>query len=341
MTSLTLLKPDDWHVHLRDGNVLQHTVQASAAHFQRALVMPNLLPPLEGLDALSGYQARVLKHCPPTFAPFFTLFLRETTTPQTLIDAAKRPDVLGAKLYPKGATTHSDLGVSTLKTLYPLFDVMQYNDLVLQIHGETTKDDIFHREAKFIEQSLAPLCAAFPKLRIVLEHISTQVACDFVKQASNRVAATITVHHLMYNRNDLLSGGIKPHLYCLPILKTKMDQQAVQQAALSGNNKFFLGTDSAPHALHDKETRCGCAGIYSSPYALSLYATFFESFDALERLEAFSSHFGADFYQLPRNNDKITLIKQNHRVPDHLSFGDQKVIPIEAGKFLHWTIIND
>ncbi|TAL64836.1 MAG: dihydroorotase [Legionella sp.] len=340
MRTLRINRPDDWHVHLRDGDFLQHTVPATAQSFKRALIMPNLKPALTSVEAINAYRERILAQLPTNndFVPYMTFYLNETVTPDELNKAATLDYILGAKLYPAGATTNSEAGAKSLKALYPLLEIMQDLDLVLQIHGEVTHSDIFEREALFIEEYLNPLIAAFPKLRIVFEHISTQAAVDFVMQAPDRVSATITPHHLLYNRNQLLVGGVKPHFYCLPILKHERDQLALQSAAISGNRKFFAGTDSAPHAIHTKENACGCAGIYSAPYALALYAQFFADKDHLAQLNAFTSVFGADFYQLPVNAEEIELIESPQQVPEVLPFGAERVVPMAAGETLKWSI---
>lgn len=338
MKTLTLTKPDDWHLHLRDGDALKDTLKASQAHFKRALIMPNLVPPVTTIDRLTAYQTKINALKSANFNPYFSLYLTDETSIELLQQAKNHPAVLGFKLYPQGATTHSDAGVSQISTLYPCFEAMQQLGLTLQVHGETTKGDIFAREASFIQETLKPIIANFPKLRIVLEHISTKEAVDFVNMNAENVAATITIHHLLYNRNHLLAKGIKPHFYCLPILKSEKHQKAIQQAAISGSPKFFLGTDSAPHASHHKESACGCAGIFSAPYALSLYAEFFEQMECLDKLEAFASFYGADFYHLARNQEKITLIKKPLKTQDCLKLGPDKVIPIAAGQTLAWSV---
>ena len=269
--------------------------------------------------------------------PYMTLYLNHTVTSEELTLAAQHPDILGAKLYPAGATTHSTEGVSCIQDLYPLFDVMQTHDLVLQIHGEVNYGDIFEREAIFIETELKPLIRQFPALRIVLEHISTREAVDFIMQAPEQVVATITPQHLMYHRNHLLAGGIKPHYYCLPVLKHEKDQRAIQQAACSGLPKFFAGTDSAPHARSHKEAACGCAGIFSAPYAVACYAHIFEELGALSKLDDFLSTFGANFYRLPKQTETITLVKQPQLVAASLPFGSEQVVPIAAGTQLNWS----
>jgi dihydroorotase len=339
MRTLSITRPDDWHVHFRDKAFLQHTVTATAQHFARALVMPNLNPALTTVEALTRYYERInatLKNS--DFSPYMTLYLNEEVKPDDLALAKTYPYILGAKLYPAGATTNSAEGTRSIKSIYPLLDLMQSQDLVLQIHGEVTYGDIFEREALFINDYLIPITNAFPKLRIVLEHISTKAAVDFVTNASSKIAATITPHHLLYNRNQLLAGGIRPHYYCLPILKHEQDQRALQEAAISGNPKFFAGTDSAPHAQHTKESACGCAGIYSAPFALAMYAQLFDEQGKLDKLEKFMSHFGADFYRLPINQERIELVKKQQTIPQSLPFGDDQVIPVGAGSTLDWSI---
>lgn len=338
--SQVITQADDWHIHLRDGAALEHTVPATASQFARALAMPNLMPPLTTIDAIEAYQQRIEAALKSkySFTPYFSLYLNETLTAETLYQAGSHDYVLGAKLYPAGATTNSQSGARSIKALYPLFEVMQQQGLVLQIHGEQAQGDIFERESAFIKQHLVPLVANFPKLRIVLEHVSTQAAVEFVSQAPATVAATITVHHLLYNRNDLLAGGIKPHYYCLPILKKESDRKSLCQAATSANPKFFLGTDSAPHTQASKESACGCAGIFSAPYAMNLYAQVFDNLQALDKLEGFASHYGADFYRLARNKTRCELIKQSFNTPRDLSFGKDRVIPIAANETLEWTV---
>jgi dihydroorotase len=340
MQTVTINRPDDWHVHLRDGDYLSHTVPATALHFSRALIMPNLKPALTSLLAIDHYRNRIISAIPQnnSFTPFMTFYLNESVKTDDLEQAASIPYILGAKLYPAGATTNSEEGARSLKSLYPLLELLQKNNLVLQIHGEVTHSDIFDREALFIEEYLKPIIANFPKLRIVLEHISTEAAVDFIVQAPETVAATITPHHLLYNRNQLLAGGLKPHYYCLPILKHEKDQLALQSAASSGNPKFFAGTDSAPHSIKSKENACGCAGIYSAPFALSFYTQIFAELGQLNKLNQFISGFGADFYQLPRNKEEIELIKSSKQVPDFLPFGHHKVVPMAAGELMQWSI---
>ncbi len=340
MKTLTITRPDDWHVHLRDGLLLQHTAPATAHHFSRALIMPNLKPALTTVESVLAYRERILSTLGNgyNFTPYMTLYINENVTSADLEKINNFPYILGAKLYPAGATTHSEEGVRSLRALYPLFAIMQQHDLVLQIHGEVTLGDIFHREAEFIVNCLAPLIRDFPHLRVVLEHISTQVAVDFVTQAPETVAATITPHHLLYNRNHLLAGGIRPHFYCLPILKKESDQRAIQQAAISGNRKFFAGTDSAPHPKTRKESACGCAGIYSAPYAVALYAQIFDTLGQLAKLNTFLSNFGAEFYQLPINQTELTLIKKPQSIPATLPLGQEQVVPVAAGESLQWSV---
>jgi dihydroorotase len=338
--SITITRPDDWHVHLRDGVFLEHTVPATAHHFARALIMPNLKPALTSVKAIVDYRQKIEAYLPQDsdFIPYMTLYLNDRVHPDELHQAKNYPYILGAKLYPAGATTNSEEGVKLLHSLYPLFEVMQSQNLVLQIHGEVLHGDIFDRETKFIQNELTKLTRNFPTLRIVLEHISTETAVDFINEASENLAATITPHHLIYNRNQLLAGGIKPHYYCLPILKRKSDQKALQKAAMSGSPKFFAGTDSAPHAISSKESACGCAGIFSAPYAVGLYAQIFDQFACLERLDAFMGRFGAEFYQLPINKRKLTLTKTPTLIPTVLPFGTEQVVPIAAGEILQWSI---
>lgn len=341
LQSIIITRPDDWHVHLRDNHALEHTVIASANHFERALIMPNLKPALTSLSALLAYHQRILAAVPAnkTFTPMMTFYLNEKVSPDDLSSCQAYPFILGAKLYPAGATTNSDEGARSLKALYPLLDIMQQNSLVLQIHGEVTHGDIFERESLFIKEQLIPIVQNFPKLRIVLEHISTQAAVDFVTQSPATVAATVTPHHLIYNRNQLLAGGLRPHYYCLPILKHESDQRALQQAVISGNPKFFAGTDSAPHTKDQKENACACAGIYSAPYALAMYTGLFDTLDSLRYLNNFMSHFGADFYRLPPNTNQITLIRKPQLVPWQLPFCNDYVVPIAAGETLPWSVL--
>ncbi|RUR12594.1 dihydroorotase [Legionella sp. km772] len=343
MQTLILNRPDDWHVHFRDNELLQHTVPATAAHFARALVMPNLKPALTTVESINNYRERISATTSKdsTFIPYMTFYLNESVQAAELERAAQIPYILGAKLYPAGATTNSEAGAKTLTALYPLLALMQEQNLVLQIHGEVTHSDIFEREALFIEEYLKPIVKNFPHLRIVLEHISTKAAVDFVREAPPTVGATITIHHLLYNRNHLLAGGIKPHFYCLPILKHEQDQKALQQAAISGNPKFFAGTDSAPHAVHTKEHACGCAGIYSAPFALAFYTQVFARLNKLALLNPFMSHYGAEFYQLPINKEQIELVQKPQKIPLSMPLGAHSVVPMGAGEEVEWRVSDE
>ncbi len=342
MKKLSLVQPDDWHLHLRDEEKLTSTVATSVRSFARAIIMPNLTSPITTIVMAEAYRQRILAAIPPgkAFQPLMTLYLTDHMTADIIKAAAEHEHIHAAKLYPAGATTNSQAGVQDLTGLYKIFAAMEKHGLPLLIHGEIADKniDIFDREAQFIEQQLLPITQAFPQLKIVLEHITTKEAVDFILASSAQVAATITVHHLLFNRNDLLAGGIKPHYYCLPILKRQIHQQALITAATSGNPKFFLGTDSAPHAVNAKESACGCAGIYSAPAALELYAEVFENTQALDKLEGFASHFGADFYGLPRNTARITLTKQNWQMPQELPFGATVIKPIKAGETISWRL---
>lgn len=340
MRILQITRPDDWHVHFRDQETLQHTVLATANHFARALVMPNLLPALTTLAAVNDYHQRILAVSNPrsAFSPYMTLYLNTKVPADDLLQMKEHPYVLGAKFYPAGATTNSEEGSRSIRALYPLLDIMQAQDLVLQIHGEVTHGDIFARERVFIEEHLIPLTRDFPKLRMVLEHISTRAAVEFVMQAPDNIAATITPHHMLYNRNQLLVGGVKPHYYCLPILKHERDQIAVQRAAVSGSPKFFAGTDSAPHSQARKESACGCAGIYSAPFAIAMYTQIFDELGELPKLNDFMGCFGANFYRLPMTQDRIELIEKPLLIPQSLPFGHEHVVPIAAGSTLQWSI---
>lgn len=343
MHQLTITRPDDWHVHLRDGAALANTTADMARYFGRVIVMPNLTPPVITVADALAYHTRILgamQSLPRQFEPLMTLYLTDTTGREEIYRAAETPELHAAKLYPAGATTNSDAGVAELEALYPVFEAMQEVDLPLLVHGEVTQPevDIFDRERVFIEQHLAPIVSAFPGLRVVLEHITTQHAVEFVSAASDRMAATITAHHLLLNRNHMLAGGIRPHYYCLPVLKRNTHQQALVAAAISGNPRFFLGTDSAPHSSISKETACGCAGIYSAHAALELYAEVFDAQGALDKLEGFASHFGADFYRLPRNTDTITLRREPWQVPPQLPLGEKTLTPLRAGETVGWRV---
>lgn len=341
MTTFTLTRPDDWHVHLRDGDVLQDTVRDISRYNGRALIMPNTVPPVTTTEMALAYRERILAAKPRAhFQPLMTLYLTDNTSPDEIRKAKASGAIVAAKLYPAGATTNSDSGVTDPKKIYPVLQAMQQEGLLLLVHGEvTTQDvDIFDREKTFLETVLAPVVNDFPNLKIVLEHITTAEAVAFVKQAGENVAATITAHHLLFNRNHMLVGGIRPHFYCLPILKRATHQDALVAAATSGNKKFFLGTDSAPHAQGQKESACGCAGSYTAHAALELYAEVFEKQAKLENLAAFASYNGPDFYGLPRNADTVTLTKQAWSVPNTMPFGNNMVVPIRAGESIHWTV---
>ncbi len=344
MQTLKITRPDDWHLHLRDGATLNLVAGHSARQFARALIMPNLAPPITTVEQAIGYHQRILASLPKNcrFQPFLSLYLTEHTCLDEITRAAESPFILGFKLYPAGATTHSEAGVRGLKSVYPLLESMQHHGLVLQIHGEVTEPeiDIFDREKVFIERELIPICNRFPKLRIVLEHITTEEGVDFVTNAPNNVAGTLTPQHLLYNRNALLAGGIHPHYYCLPILKRERHRQALLQAAVSGNPKFFLGTDSAPHPRQHKENACGCAGCFTAPLAMELYAEAFEQARALDKLEGFASHHGANFYRLPHNPDKVTLERTEWKIPNrYIEQEAIELIPLRAGQAVRWRLM--
>jgi len=342
MQEITIITPDDWHLHFRNGDMLNETVPATARCFSRAIVMPNLVPPVTNAAMALEYKQQILAARPSgsNFEPLMTLYLTNTTSAQDIIDA-KQAGVTAAKFYPAGATTNSDAAVSEMQALYPIFDVMAEQDMPLLIHGEVTDShiDIFDREKIFIDRNLAPLVEQFPQLRIVLEHITTKDAVDFVMSAADNIAATITPQHLLLNRNDMLVGGIRPHNFCLPILKRNIHQIALREAVASGSSKFFLGTDSAPHEKHRKESACGCAGCYSAWSALELYTQVFEELDSLDKLEGFASLHGADFYKLPRNTSKVTLIKQDWQIPNEITLPNgNPIVPFFAGETVHWKI---
>jgi dihydroorotase len=343
VTELTLTRPDDWHVHLRDGEALKHTCADMARYFQRAIVMPNLTPPATTVSEAGQYRARILAamvDLPRQFEPLMVLYLTDQTSAEEIKLAAASDFVHAVKLYPAGATTNSDAGVVDLVSLYPTLAAMEEEGLPLLIHGEVTDADIdiFDREKVFIDRHLAPITDNFPNLRVVLEHITTADAVAFVTESSANVAATITAHHLLFNRNDMLVGGIRPHYYCLPILKRNTHQQTLVGAATSGNPKFFLGTDSAPHSTQSKETDCGCAGVYTGHAAIEFYAEVFDQAGQLDKLEGFASHFGPDFYRLPRNQDTITLRKNPWQVPSQLPLGSGSVTPLRAGESVQWQV---
>ncbi len=340
--SLTLTRPDDWHVHLRDGAGLQAVVNDTARQFARAIVMPNLKPPVTTLAEAMAYRDQILAALPAasTFTPLMTLYLTEATLPLEIERASRSGLIHGVKYYPAGVTTHSEAGVRDLANCSEALRAMEDLGVPLLIHGEVNdpRVDIFDRERVFIERHLIPLVQRYPRLKVVLEHITTASAVKFVLTADDNVAATITPHHLLYNRNALFQGGIRPHYYCLPVLKREEHREAVVRAAISGNPKFFLGTDSAPHARSTKENGCGCAGIYSAHAALELYAEAFEAAGALSKLEGFASHFGADFYGLPRNTETITLVRQSWTVPPTQPFGLDTLVPLRAGEALAWKL---
>lgn len=343
-TRLTITRPDDWHVHLRDGAALADTCADMARYFGRAIVMPNLTPPVTRVADARAYLDRIqasMEGLPRTFDALMTLYLTDQTTSEDIQLAAQSRFVHAVKLYPAGATTNSDAGVAELDGLYDTLAAMEAVDLPLLIHGEVTDSDIdiFDREKVFIDRHLQPIARRFPKLRIVLEHITTSDAVEFVTSCGDNVAATITAHHLLLNRNDMLVGGIRPHTYCLPILKRRSHQEALRAAATSGSPSFFLGTDSAPHATHTKETACGCAGIYTAHAAIEFYAEVFEEMGALDRLEAFASHYGPDFYRLPRNTDTITLEKAAWQVPATRTLGDTALTPLRADGTINWLVL--
>jgi len=339
---LTLTRPDDWHLHLRDGIALASVVPHTARCFARAIVMPNLKPPVVTTAQALAYRQRILDAVPPGngFNPLMTLYLTDKTPAEEITRARQSGHIHAVKFYPAGATTHSDAGVTDITRTYAALEVMEECGLPLLVHAEVTDSnvDVFDREAVFIERLLQPLCARFPALKLVLEHVTTCEGIEFVKAMPETVAATITAHHLLLNRNAMFAGGIRPHAYCLPVLKRETHRIALIEAATSGSRKFFLGTDSAPHARELKESACGCAGIYTAHAALELYARVFEEARALARLEGFAARFGADFYGLPYNTATITLEKGDWRVPDHYPLGESRLIPLFAGETLSWRI---
>ena len=341
MKKLTITRPDDWHLHLRDGAALKAVLPHTVRQFARAIIMPNLKPPVRSVADAAAYRDRILAAIPAgkQFEPLMTLYLTDNTSPAEIIAAKASQFIKAVKYYPAGATTNSDFGVTDIRKCDRVFEAMQQVDMPLLLHGEVTdKDvDVFDREKVFIEKQLVPLKQRFPDLRVVLEHITTLDAVQFVL-ATNNIAATITPQHLLFNRNSLFKGGIRPHFYCLPILKREKHRQALLQAATSGNPKFFLGTDSAPHSRDSKENSCGCAGCYSALHAMELYAEVFERADALDKLEAFASFYGPDFYQLPRNTEQITLTKTTWRIPDEVPFPESGLVPLWAGQEITWQM---
>ena len=339
--TLTITRPDDWHIHFRDGAAMQSVLPDTARVFGRAIAMPNLRPPVVNVADAMAYRGRLLAAAAGTsFEPLMTLYLTDNTTPEEIRRARASGFVHAVKYYPAGATTNSDSGVTELTRAYPAIAAMEEVGMPLLLHGEVVDPevDVFDREAVFIERHLTRLLRDFPRLKIVLEHITTRQAAEFVTAAPANVAATITVHHLLYNRNAMFNGGIRPHLFCLPVLKREQHRQALVAAAISGNPKFFLGTDSAPHAVGAKETACGCAGIYSAHAAIELYAEAFEDAGALDRLEAFASFYGADFYGLPRHTDALTLKRESWDAPASLRLGDETLVPLRAGETIRWRV---
>jgi dihydroorotase len=339
---LVLTRPDDLHLHLRDGDALNSVIAHTAERFGRAIVMPNLKPPVTTTEAARAYRDRILAALPEgsDFTPLMTLYLTDKTSPEEIARAKESGFIYGAKLYPAGATTNSESGVTNIRKMGPTLRAMAQLKMPLLVHGEVTdpKVDVFDREHAFLEQVLIPVLHALPDLRVVLEHITTKEAAAFVFGAGMHVAATITPQHLLMNRNAIFQGGIRPHHYCLPVLKREHHREALLEAAISGNFKFFLGTDSAPHARSAKEAACGCAGIYSAHAGIELYAEAFEQAGALNRLDAFASRFGAEFYGLPRNKSTITLEKQPWTVPESYPFGSETIIPLRAGEQVAWKV---
>jgi dihydroorotase len=342
ITQLTLTRPDDWHLHVRDGAAMASVIGHTARQFARAIIMPNLKPPVTTTELAVAYRERILAALPNgnDFQPLMTLYLTDSTSPAEISRAKSSGVVFAVKLYPAGATTNADSGVTQIQKTYSALAAMEAHGLPLLVHGEATDPsvDVFDREKVFIDQQLLPITKQFPNLRIVFEHITTKDAVDFVLESGDNIGATITPQHLLLNRNAMLVGGIHPHNYCLPVLKRETHREALVTAATSGNAKFFLGTDSAPHAKGAKESACGCAGIYSAHAALELYATVFDQADALDKLEGFASHFGADFYRLPRNTDRITLQRTEQTIPDNFTFGGEMLVPFYAGQTLEWKL---
>ena len=346
LSTLTLIRPDDWHLHVRDGEALKTVVPHTAAQFGRAVIMPNVRPPVTTAAQAVAYRERILAAAPPPlpghtpFNPLMTLYLTDNLPPDE-IKRAKDTGVVAAKLYPAGATTNSDAGVTDLRKTYATLEAMQREGLLLLVHGEVTSSDIdlFDREAAFIDAELVPLRRDFPELKIVFEHITTREAAQYVQSAGNYIAATITAHHLLYNRNAMFSGGMRPHYYCLPVLKREIHRQALVDAATSGSPHFFLGTDSAPHAAHLKEHASGCAGCYTAHAAIELYAQAFGAAGAMDKLEGFASWYGPDFYQLPRNESTITLRRESWTPPESYAFGEAVLKPLAGGQALQWRMV--
>lgn len=341
--SLTITRPDDWHLHLRDGAALQAVLPDTARQFARAIVMPNLRPPVTTAALALAYRERILAALPlgVKFEPLMTLYLTDNTTADEIVKAKASGLVHGVKLYPAGATTNSDSGVTNLGHCVKALEAMENIGMPLLAHAEVTDSDVdvFDRERVFIERNMIPLLKKFPNLKVVFEHITTKDAADFVAESPANVAATVTAHHLLMNRNDMFKGGIQPHHYCLPILKREEHRIALVKAATSGNPKFFLGTDSAPHAKHTKEAACGCAGMYTAHTAMELYAEAFDAANALDKLESFASFYGADFYGLPRNAEKVTLVRGSWKVPGSLPYDGDVLVPLRAEQMVHWKLI--
>ncbi len=340
--TLNITRPDDWHLHLRDGEALEAVLPDTGRQFARAIVMPNLRPPVTTTEMAEAYRQRILDALPAgmRFEPLMTLYLTDNTSAEDILRAKESGIVHGVKLYPAGATTNSDSGVTNLGHCVQALEAMEKCGMPLLVHAEVTDADVdvFDREKVFIERNMIPLLQRFPGLRVVFEHITTRDAADFVSAAPAHIGATITAHHLLMNRNAMFAGGIRPHHYCLPVLKREEHRQALVEAAISGNPKFFLGTDSAPHLKSAKEAACGCAGMYTAHAAIEFYAEVFEAAGALDRLEAFASFYGADFYGLPRNQARITLVKESWKVPDSLPMGDGEVVPLHAGQEVTWKL---
>jgi dihydroorotase len=336
---LTIRRPDDWHVHLRDGDMMRLVAPFTARQFARAIVMPNLVPPVTSAAAAEAYRERIVEATGPEFTPMMTCYLTDESDPDEIASGYEGRVWVAAKLYPANATTNSAFGVTDVRNIYPALERMQRIGMVLCVHGEVTDPDVdvFDREAVFIERVLGPLMRDLPELKIVLEHITTEDAANFVESAGPNLAATVTPHHLMINRNAMFERGLRPHAYCLPVAKREKHRLAVRRAATSGSPKFFLGTDSAPHARHAKESGCGCAGIFNAPYALEAYATVFEEEGAIDRLEAFAAEHGAKFYGLPLNEGTVTLDRSASDVPDSLGMGDIELVPFLAGRELGWS----
>jgi dihydroorotase len=344
LKTLTLTRPDDCHLHLRDGEQMRAVLPDTARRFARAVVMPNLKPPIITAEMALTYREHILAALPPDmrFEPLMTLYLTDNTAPSEIFAGRRNRTIHGVKYYPAGATTNSAAGVTDIARCYQTLAAMEEMDMPLLVHGEVTDPavDVFDREKYFLDRVLIPLTQRFPQLRIVFEHITTQEAVEFVTGAWGHIAATITAHHMLLNRNAMFQGGMRPHHYCLPVLKREAHRQKLVEAAISGNPKFFLGTDSAPHPRSAKESTCGCAGVYTAHAAIELYAEAFEQAGALDKLEAFASFHGADFYKLPRNKDSITLKKESWIVPSRLSFGNETLIPLRAGESLAWKLID-